>query len=46
MVDVGRSLVHDKDLRPLQDGPGEAKELPLTHLNNNRPTEAQNELLI
>ena len=32
LVDVGRSLVHDEDLRPLQDGSGEAEKLPLTDL--------------
>ena len=33
LVYVGGCLVHDKDLRPLEHGPSEAKELPLPNLS-------------
>ena len=34
LVNVGGSLVHDQDLRPLEHRPSEAKQLPLPNLMN------------
>ena len=34
LVDVGGSLVHDQDLRPLEHRPSEAKQLPLPDLGS------------